>query len=90
MRNRIRHNGQLTDEALELPRAAAKGFRVEIDSSGETLIDGSCSLKEYDEARISVICGGRKVILTGDGLCIAEFTPDRFVVTGLITGVELE
>lgn len=90
MRNRIHHNGQLADEALELPRAAAKGFRIEIDSSGETLIDGSCSLKEYDETHISVVCGGRKVILTGDGLSIAEFTSDRFVISGLITGVELE
>lgn len=78
------------EEPAEGPGAAERilpQFTLQVRSDREALLEGRCTLKEYEEERIAVCCKDRLITFTGTGLSIDALDPNQFCVRGELTGI---
>lgn len=75
--------------ALELPRDFAAGMaHVELSGNREAVVEGACTLLDYDEGSIRLRAGKCTLRFTGRGLCMRVLRKDMVIVEGYLLSVE--
>lgn len=64
-----------------------RGFRMEVDSCREVLLEGSCALKEYEDEKIVICCAKTDITFSGIDLSIDDLSNDQLRISGRLSGI---
>lgn len=81
---------QLVSDALELPKGIAAGVRIELSANREAVVEGSCTILEYDENCVKVATGKLAVTFFGAGLTLRTLSEESVIIDGKISSIEFE
>ncbi|OJU13895.1 MAG: hypothetical protein BGN88_10875 [Clostridiales bacterium 43-6] len=74
--------------ALEFPPGIMGGAHIELSSNREAVIDGTCSVMEFDDTNIKINTGECMVTFIGRGMEIKSLSSSGAVIKGFIVTIE--
>lgn len=78
-----------TAQTLEIPPDFTGGMlHVELSGNREAVVEGSCSILEYDDTIIRLRAGKYTLRFTGRGLTMRNLRKDSAIIEGYILSVE--
>ena len=70
-----------------LANGTLRGFRMEINSCREILLEGNCTLKEYEDEKIVICCAKTDITFSGLELSIDDLSNDQLRISGRLSAV---
>ena len=76
---------------LDLPAEVVAGApKVTVTGASRVLVENHRGLLAYSDTEVAVDGGSTRVLVRGDGLLLRAMDREMLLVTGTITGVDLE
>ncbi|MBQ2676259.1 MAG: YabP/YqfC family sporulation protein [Clostridia bacterium] len=80
---------QYLSNALELPEGLLSGgAHLELRSNREAVIDGKCTVLEYDDSKIKINTGSGIIKFCGRNLSICSLCSDSAIIRGFICTID--